>query len=119
MNDVHASFFDVARTRAEPSLIKPAPRLELIDSPAAPPVPNMTVPPGNDAQRGRCRVVRGPAAQRKEDFHANGHRYGVEVRTRKERRQTSTANYAWNGEDVLGEGCWQGAVDDAGERACL
>src|SRR5256885_9998144 len=41
---VHASFFDVARIRAEP-LEKPPPRLELIESPAAAPVPNITVAP--------------------------------------------------------------------------
>src|SRR5712692_2437171 len=43
-NAVHASFFDVARIRAEP-LEKPPPRFELIESPAAAPVPNITVAP--------------------------------------------------------------------------
>src|SRR2546427_601837 len=37
-NAVQMSFFEVARTRAEP-LLKPPPRFELIESPAAAPVP--------------------------------------------------------------------------------
>ena len=44
-NAVHASFFDVARIRAEPLLNAP-PRFELIEIPAAAPVPNITVAPG-------------------------------------------------------------------------
>src|SRR5437773_10053130 len=44
-NAVHATFFDVARIRAEP-FEKPPPRFELIKIPAAPPVPNITVCPG-------------------------------------------------------------------------
>src|SRR3989442_13043886 len=45
-NAVHASFFDVARIRAEPLLMEPPARLELIESPAAALVPNITVAPG-------------------------------------------------------------------------
>src|SRR5437016_4435944 len=41
-NAVQASFFDVARIRAEPET---PPRFESIESPAAPPVPNLTVAP--------------------------------------------------------------------------
>src|SRR5688572_18402149 len=43
-NAVHASFFDVARIRAEPLEKKP-PRLELIEIPAAADVPKITVAP--------------------------------------------------------------------------
>src|SRR5439155_23983606 len=44
-NAVHASCFDVERIRAEP-LEKRPPRFELIDIPAAAPVPKVTVAPG-------------------------------------------------------------------------
>src|SRR5437773_11016525 len=43
-NAVQASFFDVARIRAEP-LEKPTPRFESIEIPTAAPVPNLTVAP--------------------------------------------------------------------------
>ena len=39
-NAVHASFFDVARIRAEPSAL---PRFESIEIPAAAPVPNLSL----------------------------------------------------------------------------
>src|SRR5712691_6254622 len=45
-NAVHASFFDVARIRAEPLLKEPPLRFELIEIPAALLVPKITVAAG-------------------------------------------------------------------------